>query len=75
MFSSLAINRIKAMMGLDFAASDMGVVLAVEAQTKALEEIRAALGLPPESGPQKIADAVRALKGEKAGWLSALFKR
>ncbi len=75
MVSSHAVNKLKQMMGLDFAAGDMGVVLAVEEQIKALEEIKVTLGLPPDSDPQKISDAVRALKSEKAGWLSTLFKR
>ena len=75
MNSGQAINKLKQTLGLDFAAGDMGVVIAVEEQTKALEEIKAALGLPPETNPQKISDAVRALKNEKAGWLSSLFKR
>lgn len=74
MYSS-GVQKIKKALGLGFEASEMGVVIAVEEQATALEDIKAVLGLPPEARPQQISDAVRALKEEKAGFWSTLFKR
>lgn len=54
-------ERLKKVLGLGFAAGDQGVIETIEANRKALEEIKASLGLAPETTPDEALKAVRAM--------------
>jgi phage terminase small subunit len=82
------VEKLKQVLGLGFAASEMGVVEAVESMCKNMLEIKAALGLPPEADSQQIMGAIQAFReaeapaaaaaappaAEKVGWFKGLFK-
>ena len=83
------VEKLKQSLGLGFAASEMGVIESVESMCKTMQEIKAALGLPPEADAQQIMDAIEARKGlvkepakpeaapeaaEKVSWFKSLFK-
>ena len=82
------VEKLKQVLGLGFAASEMGVVEAVKSMRKTMEEIKAALGLPPDADPQEIMGAIQALReepapaaaaaapqaAEKVSWFKTLFK-
>jgi hypothetical protein len=83
-----AVEKLKQVLGLGFAASEMGVVEVVESMCRSMLEIKAALGLPPEADSQQVMAAIQALREEKApavaaaapkaeekvSWFRALFK-
>lgn len=84
-----AVERLKQMLGLGFAGSEMRVIESVESMCKTMQEIKDALGLPPEADAQQIMDAIEACKGvvkepakpeaapeapEKVSWFKSLFK-
>ncbi|MBM4275591.1 MAG: hypothetical protein FJ134_14195 [Deltaproteobacteria bacterium] len=55
-------DKLKQILGLGFAAGDQGVIEIVEGNRKTLEEIKTSLGLPPDAVPDKVLEAVQALK-------------
>jgi hypothetical protein len=83
-----AVERLKQMLGLGFAGSDMGVIEAIESMCKTMAEVKTALGLLPNADAQQILAAIEALQekepvaapevappaAEKAGWFRSLFK-
>jgi uncharacterized integral membrane protein (TIGR00698 family) len=59
-------DKLKQLLGLVADAEDSDIIAAVAAKQKALDDIRASLGLPADAGLEQIAQAVKALKGEPA---------
>ena len=49
-----ALERLKKILGLGFAASEEGVIEEVESQAKTLKEIRETLGLPPDTSAAQV---------------------
>jgi hypothetical protein len=84
-----AVERLKQMLGLGFAGSDMGIIETVESMCKTMAEVKTALGLPPDADAQQIVAAIQALQEkepaaapgvappapEKVGWFKSLVKR
>ena len=79
-----AVERLKQILGLGFAGSEMGVIESVESMCKSMLEIKAALGLPPDADAQQVMQAIEALKkepeaapeaaaAETGGWFKKLF--
>jgi len=58
------LEKLKKILGLGFAASEEGVIEEVESQAKALQEIREALGLPPDTPVAEVKDRLKNLKAE-----------
>jgi hypothetical protein len=83
-----ALEKLKQMLGLGFAGSEMGVIESVESMCKTMLEVKAALGLPPDADSQQVMAAIQALGGEKeperpeappkveekVSWFKSLFK-
>ena len=59
-------DKLKQILGLGFAAGDQGVLETVEANRQTLVGIRGSLGLPPDSPPSKVLEAVKELKARCA---------
>ncbi len=55
------LKKIKQIMGLGFGGS---VAAAVEAQSKLIEDLKEALGLPPDAGLGEIQEKVSVIKAE-----------
>ncbi|MEJ5329805.1 MAG: putative sulfate exporter family transporter [Desulfobaccales bacterium] len=58
------VEKLKKVLGLGFAASEQGVIEAVEAQAKTLAELKAELGLPPDAPLSQVKEELRKLKAE-----------
>lgn len=58
------VEKLKKVLGLGFAASEQGVIEAVEAQAKTLAELKAELGLPPDAPLSQVKEELRRLKAE-----------
>jgi hypothetical protein len=77
------VERLKQVLGLGFAASEMGVIESVESMCQTMGEIKAALGLPPEADCQQVMQAIEAMRKEPeavsspqvatGGWFKKLF--
>ncbi|MDI6852433.1 MAG: hypothetical protein QME75_02350 [Deltaproteobacteria bacterium] len=79
------VEKLKQVLGLGFAASEMGVIESVESMCKTMAEIKDALGLPPDADCQQIMQAIEAKKKEPevevvqpqmaagGGWFKKLF--
>jgi uncharacterized integral membrane protein (TIGR00698 family) len=59
-----ALERLKKILGLGFAASEEGVIEEVESQAKTLKEIRETLGLPPDTSAAQVKEYLKTLKAE-----------
>jgi uncharacterized integral membrane protein (TIGR00698 family) len=58
-----ALERLKKLLGLGFAASEEGVLEAVASQAQALKAIKETLGLPADATPEQVQEAIKSLKG------------
>jgi hypothetical protein len=55
------LEKLKQMLGIGFGGS---VVTAVEAQTKVLDELKTALGLPQDASPEELLKRISIIKSE-----------
>jgi len=60
-FGMREIEKVKEMLGIGFGGS---VVTAVEAQKKVIDDLKTALGLPPEASPQELQERISIIKAE-----------
>jgi uncharacterized protein YhaN len=60
------LEKIKRILGIDFAGS---AAAAVEAQQKVINDLKAALGLPPEADPQELQEKISLIKAEHEEFL------
>ena len=58
---SYEVERLKQIMGLGFAGS---VVAAVEAQTKVIDDLKVALGLPQDASLEELQERISVIKAE-----------
>lgn len=79
-----AVERLKKVLGLGFAGSEMQVIESVESMCKTMGEIKAALGLPTDADCQQVIQAIEAMRKEPeaavppqmaaaGGWFKKLF--
>jgi uncharacterized integral membrane protein (TIGR00698 family) len=58
------VEKLKQVLGLGFAASEQGVIEAVESQAKTLEELKRELGLPKDATTEQVRERLKKLKAE-----------
>lgn len=55
------LEKVKQMLGIGFGGS---VLTAVEAQKKVIDDLKTALGLPPEASPEELRERISIIKAE-----------